>query len=96
MARADAVIDQLEKKKGESKRRGKKIKDRSAAWEDVNGTKPAKPATTTTISGKASMDVDQEDEKQQHNPADALVMDVEEPIPANAAEAQDDGLDMIG
>lgn len=47
----------------ESKKKGKKIKERAAAWEDLNGTKAAKQEPNTKAIVDMNMEVDEDEDE---------------------------------
>lgn len=100
LVRAEAVTDQLQRKVGESKRKGKKIKARRAAWEDLNGTPKVELAGKNEATLE-KMQVDAEEQEGDHevDPAAALVMDTEDAEEDTALSSgqgqQEEAVDMI-
>lgn len=104
MARADAVIDQMEKKIRESSKRGKKIKERAASWEDLNHTARSLPEKTPegVTDQQQGMDLDDTAEVPRApiaNPEDALVASQDPKTIADPLESEqikeDTAIDMI-
>lgn len=61
MARADIVTEKLEKKVDVSRKKGKLIKERAAAWEELNSAPAAKPAKKAKPPRPTKADVEMED-----------------------------------
>ncbi|KAF2138788.1 uncharacterized protein K452DRAFT_361015 [Aplosporella prunicola CBS 121167] len=58
MDRAEAVMDQLEKKVSESKRRGRKVQDRRKEWEALNGDAKKKVLAADEDNDEDDVDMD--------------------------------------